>query len=136
MQTTSIPAGGVKKSLKSADTFSTNKEPKMSFTPVNWIKEILVYMYTFLKNHLGHISAHTLGWITIVLMHFAAIPTLVAVLMAQSDKLPPVDLMIFVWAALTTLFFKSLIERNFLYLATICMGFLAQTVLMGFILFK
>lgn len=108
----------------------------MSFTPINWIKEALAVTYNFLKDHLGHISAHTLGWITIVLMHFASIPTLVAVLLAQSDKLPPVDLMIFVWAALTTLFFKSLIERNFLYLATICMGFLAQTVLMGFILFK
>lgn len=108
----------------------------MSFTPVDWIKEALAGIYKFLRTHLGHISAHTLGWITIVLMHFAAIPTLVAVLLAQSDKLPPVDLMIFVWAALTTLFFKSLIERNFLYLATICMGFLAQTVLMGLILFK
>lgn len=108
----------------------------MSFTPVAWLKTTVMFVVSFLKEHLGHISAHTLGWITIVLLHFASIPTLVAVLMAQSDKLPPVDLMIFVWAALTTLFFKSLIERNFLYLATICMGFLAQTVLMGFILFK
>jgi hypothetical protein len=97
---------------------------------------VFVGIFEFAKTHLGHVSAHTLGWITIVLMHFASIPTLVAVLMAQGDKLPPVDLMIFVWAALTTLFFKSLIEKNFLYIATICMGFLAQTVLMGLILFK
>jgi hypothetical protein len=90
----------------------------------------------FFKEHIGHISAHTLGWITIVLLHFAAIPTLVSVLLAQNDKLPPVDLMIFVWAALTTLFFKSLIERNFLYVSTICVGFIAQVVLMGLILFK
>ena len=93
-------------------------------------------IYNFAKERLGHVSAHTLGWITIVLMHFATIPTLAAVLLAQSDKLPPVDLMIFVWAALTTFFFKSLIEKNFLYIATICLGFLAQTVLMGLILFK
>lgn len=108
----------------------------MNFSPVNLAKSIVDVVWTFLKEHLGHISAHTLGWITIVLMHFATIPTLIAVLLAQSDKLPPVDLMIFVWAALTTLFFKSLIEKNFLYIATICMGFLAQTVLMGLILFK
>ena len=93
-------------------------------------------VYTFLREHLGRISAHTLGWITIILLHFASIPTLVAVLMAQSDKLPPVDLMVFVWSALITLFFKSLIERNFLYLATICLGFSAQTLIMGLILFK
>jgi hypothetical protein len=90
----------------------------------------------FLRDHLGRISAHTLGWITIILLHFASIPTLLAVLMAQSDKLPPVDLMVFVWAGLLTLFFKSLIEKNFLYVATICMGFAAQTLIMGLILFK
>jgi hypothetical protein len=59
-----------------------------------------------------------------------------AVLMGTSDRLPPVDLMIFVWAALTSLFFKSLIEKNFLYLATICVGFLGQTLIMGLILFR
>ncbi len=93
-------------------------------------------VYVFLREHLGRISAHTLGWITIILLHFASIPTLVAVLMAQSDRLPPVDLMVFVWSALITLFFKSLIERNFLYIATICLGFAAQTLIMGLILFK
>lgn len=93
-------------------------------------------VYMFAKSHLGHVSANTLGWITIILLHLASVPTLVAVLMAQSDKLPAIDIMMFVWAALTTLFFKSLIEKNYLYIATNCMGFLAQTVLMGFILFK
>jgi len=44
--------------------------------------------------------------------------------------------MIFIWAALITMFFKALIERNFLYVATICMGFCAQTVIMSLILFK
>jgi hypothetical protein len=56
--------------------------------------------------------------------------------LGQSDKLPPVDLMIFVWSALITLFFKALIDRNFIYIATICMGFAAQTVIMSLILFK
>ena len=93
-------------------------------------------IYVFLREHLGRISAHTLGWITIILLHFASIPTLIAVLMAQSDRLPPVDLMVFVWCALITMFFKSLIERNFLYIATICLGFAAQTLIMGLILFK
>ena len=93
-------------------------------------------VYVFLREHLGRISSHTLGWVTIILLHFASIPTLIAVLMAQSDKLPPVDLMVFVWSGLITLFFKSLIERNFLYIATICLGFAAQTLIMGLILFK
>jgi hypothetical protein len=108
----------------------------MKFSPTTLASEVYNFTVLFVKEHLGHISAHTLGWISIILLHFAAMPTLISVLLAQNDKLPPVDLMIFIWAALTTLFFKSLIEKNVLYIATICMGFLAQTVLMGLILFK
>lgn len=100
------------------------------------ITKLPMTIWSWLKEHLGHISAHTLGWLTIILLHLASIPTLLSVLMAQNDKLPNVDLMIFVWSGLITLFFKSLIERNFLYIATICLGFCAQTVIMSLILFK
>lgn len=100
------------------------------------VKNLPRLSYYFLREHLGKISSHTLGWLTIVLLHFSSIPTLLSVLLAQNDKLPPVDLMIFIWGGLITLFFKSLIERNFLYIATICLGFCAQTVIMSLILFK
>jgi hypothetical protein len=103
---------------------------------IAYIQNLPIAIYQFLREHLGRISAHTLGWITIILLHFASIPTLLSVLLGQTDKLPPVDLMIFVWSALITLFFKSLIDRNFIYIATICMGFAAQTVIMSLILFK
>jgi hypothetical protein len=97
---------------------------------------VLTSIATFFRDHLGKISAHTLGWITIILLHLSSVPTLLAVLMAKSDVLPPVDIMVFVWSALITLFFKALIEKNSLYIATICLGFAAQTVLMSLILFK
>ena len=103
---------------------------------INHVKDTVVFLFKFAKDHLGHVSAHTLGWLTIILLHLSSIPTLIAVLMAQSDKLPPVDLMVFVWSALITLFFKALIEKNSLYIATICLGFAAQTVIMSSILFK
>jgi hypothetical protein len=94
------------------------------------------WVWYFLRDHMGKVSAHTLGWFSIILCHFAAIPTLLAVLLGHSDKLPPVDLMIFIWCALITMFFKSLIEKNFLYISTICIGFCAQTVIMSLILFR
>lgn len=108
----------------------------MSLNPIGWIKDAGIWIYHLFKDHLAKVSSHTLGWITIILLHFASIPTLMAVLMAKSDVLPPVDLMVFVWSALITLFFKALIEKNFLYIATICLGFAAQTVIMSLILFK
>lgn len=90
----------------------------------------------FIRDHLVNISAHTLGLMCIILLHLASVPTLLAVLTGQSDKMPPVDIMLFVWAGLTTIFFKSLFERNYLYIATNCLGFVSQTVLMSLILFK
>lgn len=103
---------------------------------IDQAKQVFSFVTLFVTQHLGKMSSHTLGWLAIILLHLSSIPTLIAVLMAQSDKLPPVDLMIFVWSALITLFFKSLIEKNFLYIATICLGFAAQTVIMSLILFK
>jgi hypothetical protein len=100
------------------------------------VSNLIEFTYAFVKDHLGHVSAHTLGWITIVLLHFSAVPTLLSVILAQNDQLPPYDLMLFVWAALTTLFFKSLIEKNFLYVSTICLGFIGQVVMLGLIIFK
>jgi len=119
-----------------ADTSSINKFEKALSSTGSFVAHIPVNIWEFLRNHLGRISAHTLGWLTIVLLHFASIPTLFAVLMAQNDKLPSVDLMIFVYAGLTTLFFKSLIERNFLYVATNCLGFIGQVVILSLILYK
>ncbi|CAB4221478.1 hypothetical protein UFOVP1636_325 [uncultured Caudovirales phage] len=100
------------------------------------VSQLPYIMWNFLNDNLAKISSHTLGWLTIILLHLASIPTLLAVLLSKSDQLPPVDLMLFVWSGLITLFFKSLIERNFLYIATICLGFVAQTVIMSLILFK
>lgn len=94
------------------------------------------WVWYFIRDHLKTVTGNTLGWITIVLLHFAAIPTLLAVLLGQSDRLPPVDLMLFLWAGLIAMFFKALIEKNFLYISTICLGFCAQTVIMSLILFK
>ena len=90
----------------------------------------------WIKDHLVNISAHTLGWLTIILLHLSSVPTLLAVLTHQSDRMPPVDIMLFIWGGLVTIFFKSLFERNYLYISTICIGFVAQTVLMSLILFK
>ena len=94
------------------------------------------FIWYFVTNHLGKMSAHTMGWVSIILLHLSTMPSLMAVLLSKSDKLPSVDMVLFVWSALITLFFKSLIERNFLYIATICLGFVAQTVIMSLILFK
>lgn len=108
----------------------------MKFAVIAQLQKFPSAVYCFVKDHMGIVSAHMLGWVSILLLNFASIPTLMSVLLGNSDKLPPVDLMLFIWVALITLFFKSLIQRNYLNVATICLGFAAQTIMMGMILFK
>lgn len=103
---------------------------------MEYFKKIPTMFWEFLTVHLSKISAHTLGFLAIIMLHIASMPTLIAVLMGQSDKLPPVDLMVFIHGALITMFFKSLLEKNYLYITTICLGFVAHTVVMSLILFK
>jgi len=117
------------------------KEPEYESLPaatrvLEGILNIPGTVLDFIRDHLVNISARTLGLMCIILLHFSSVPTLLAVLTSQTDKMPPVDIMLFVWAGLTTIFFKSLFERNYLYIATNCLGFVAQTVLMSLILFK
>lgn len=53
-----------------------------------------------IKEHAPNISAETMGWIAVILMHIATIPTLLAVLTGLTEKMPPVDLVLFAWTGL------------------------------------
>jgi hypothetical protein len=100
------------------------------------VTSVSEYIVNFFKDHFGKISAKTFGLLAIILAHVAFTPTLITVLLGKSDQLPPVDSVLFIWASLLALFFKSLIEKNNLYVTVIAIGFVAQTIIMSLILFK
>ena len=50
-----------------------------------------------LIEHVPHLSAETMGWLAVILLHLATIPTLVAMLTGLTEKLPPVDMVLFSW---------------------------------------
>jgi len=91
---------------------------------------------TFLVDKLGHISTEALGWIAGIVIHAATLPTFIAVMMGLSDKLPGVDVILLVWGGLTLLFFKAVIAKDTLNIATIGFGFILQAVCMALIFFK
>jgi hypothetical protein len=64
------------------------------------------------------------------------VPTLLAVLTGLSDRMPTVDLVILTWAGLTALFAQAAVNRNFLIMITITVGFILQAALMALIFFK
>ena len=91
---------------------------------------------TWVSDHFGRISAETLGWIAVMMIHFATIPTLIAASSGLTDKMPPVDMVLFMWAGLGLMFGRATIMKDMLNIVTIGLGFMVQAVLMALMIFK
>lgn len=89
-----------------------------------------------LKEQFVAVSADTLGWVAVILVHLATIPTLVAILTGLTEKTPPVDLVLLIWAGLFLFFVKATISKDILNIVTIGFGFFIQACLMALIIFK
>ncbi len=97
---------------------------------------LLKSVRTWLDQHLPKVSADTLGWLAVVLIHCATIPTLLALLTGLSDSVPNLDIVLFMWAGLVLLFFRAVVLRDFLNIITIGLGFIVQATIMAMILFR
>jgi len=90
----------------------------------------------FVGSKISTISAETFGWLAVILLHSATIPSLLAVMSGLTDKLPGVDLVLLVWLGLTLLFVKAAVQKDMLNVVTIGFGFIVQAGLMALIFFK
>jgi uncharacterized protein with PQ loop repeat len=88
------------------------------------------------KEHAPHVSAETMGWIAVILLHLATIPTMIAVLTGLTEKMPPVDMVLFSWIGLFCFFIKATIQKDILNIVTIGLGFFCQASLLALIVFK
>ena len=88
------------------------------------------------KENIGILSAEALGWVGVLLVNLATIPTMIAVLAGLTEKGPSVDVVILLWLGLLMFFIKSVITKNVLNIITIGVGFFAQATLLALIVFK
>lgn len=100
---------------------------------INAVKE---FVSDFFMEHFKNISADTLEWLSIIVVHCATVPTLLALMTGLSDRTPPLDVVLFAWAGLVLLFGRAILLRNSLNIITNGIGFITQAVIMAFILFK
>ena len=100
------------------------------------INKVLNSATESVKEHFAKISAETFGWVAVILVHLATIPTLMAILTGLTEKTPPVDLVLLAWSGLFLFFVKATISRDLLNIVTIGFGFFVQASLMALILFK
>jgi hypothetical protein len=98
--------------------------------------ENLEQFKNFITNQVSHISAETLGWVAVLILHAATIPSLLAVMSGLTDRLPSVDLVLLVWTGLALLFVKAAVQKDMLNVVTIGFGFIVQAVMMALIFFK
>jgi hypothetical protein len=110
-----------------------------SSTKVDWLERfsnLKEYLKDFLNNKLKPSTAESIGWIGLVLLLASLIPTFLAVMAGVTDKLPPIDLVLFIWAALVTFFIRAAILKDTVVVLTVGVGFMVNSVFMALILFK
>jgi hypothetical protein len=90
----------------------------------------------FVQTKFSHVSAETVGWLAVIILHASTVPSMLAVMSGLTDRLPAVDLVLLVWAGLSLLFIKAAVQKDMLNLVTIGIGFIIQAVMMALIFFK
>lgn len=83
-----------------------------------------------------NVSGSAISWVSIVLLHSAFIPTILSVQMGIADRMPTVDIVLFVWVGLLLNYIQSIIQKNILNVVTHGVGFFVQAVLLALVLFK
>lgn len=100
------------------------------------LDQVVARVRHFFNSYLARVSSETLGWLAVILLNCAFIPTLLAIMTGLSDRTPSLDIVIFVWSGLVMLFFRAIVLKDMLNIITIGMGFMVQAALMALILFK
>jgi len=97
---------------------------------------LIVLIRKFFLDHFKKITAETLGWLASIALHCATVPSLLALVTGLSDRAPSLDIILFIWTSLILLFARAIVLKDQLNIVTIGVGFIAQAVVMSFILFR
>lgn len=90
----------------------------------------------FFAEHFKKITADTLGWLAAIILHVSTVPSTLALMAGLTDRPPNIDIVLFIWAALVLLFARAIILKDQVNIITIGIGFIAQAVMLAFIVFR
>ena len=91
---------------------------------------------TFCKTRLTVTTAETLSWIGLILIHACTSPTILSVMTGFNDKLPPIDMVLFVYGGLALFFVRAAILKDMINIVTIGFGFVVHSILLSLLVFK
>ena len=75
------------------------------------------------------------GWVGMVLIHAATIPTSVSVIFGWCDKVPPLSMVLMVWVGLFLFMVRAVGRSDVLYMVSNAVGFFLNSVLLAIIVF-
>jgi hypothetical protein len=75
------------------------------------------------------------GWIGMLLIHGATIPVTVSNIMGWSNQLPPLSMVLLVWAGLALFLWRAVARNDMLYIVSNAVGFVLNSVLLALIVF-
>jgi hypothetical protein len=90
----------------------------------------------FFGERFSNLSSETIGWVGILFLHGATVPSLLALMTGLTGTPPPVDVVLMVWTGLLLFFIKAAVQKDMLNIITIGVGFMIQAIMMMLIFFK
>jgi hypothetical protein len=75
------------------------------------------------------------GWMGMILVQSATLPTTISVLLGYSNKLPPLSMVLLVWAGLALYFVRAFKNKDVLYMVSNGFGFFVNTILLALIVY-
>lgn len=79
--------------------------------------------------------AELMGWIGMVLIHSATLPTTLGVILGYSNTLPPISMVLLVWSGLFLFLIRAVAQKDMLYMVSNAVGFFFQSILLALIVF-
>lgn len=76
------------------------------------------------------------GWLGMVLIHAATLPTSLNVILGHTTALPPLSMVLMVWGGLFLFLIRALGRNDRLYIISNAVGFFFNSVLLALIVFK
>lgn len=75
------------------------------------------------------------GWVGMCLIHGATVPVTVGNILGLSDTLPPLSMVLLVWAGLALFLWRAIARNDTLYTVSNAVGFVLNSVLLALIVF-
>jgi hypothetical protein len=104
-------------------------------TTIDRVKLFGERVAVWIESHVSNMGAGAFAWLAVILLHSTTVPALLAIMTGLSDRMLPVEMVLLLWTGLGMLFMQAVVQRNFLQIITISVGFMLQAGLMAIIFF-